>query len=78
MLPSEPPEKFAASRYYALLRQSVSEVRPENSAPRHAEESAVTHGSIQLSDAASPSGLRGIDLILSGQAFGPTSSTSEE
>eukprot|EP00959_Pyramimonas_sp_CCMP1952_P266755 5577034-Pyramimonas_sp.AAC.1 len=74
MLPSEPPETFAASRYYALLRESVSEVRPEDSALRHAEESAVAHGSTQLSDAASPSGSSGIDLILSGQAFGPTSS----
>ncbi|CAK0903247.1 unnamed protein product, partial [Prorocentrum cordatum] len=78
MLPSEPPEKFAAPRYYALLRDSISEVRPGDSAPRHAEESAVAHGSTQLSDAASPSGLSGIDLILSGQAFGPASSAPEE
>ena len=68
-LPSEAPPKFAASRYYALLRERVGEPVGGESGPGDDIVRAVVPRQAQTPGASPKAGPSGIDLILSGQAF---------
>ena len=77
ILPSEAPPKFAACRYYALLRERVGEPAGGESGPGHDNVRALVPRQAQLSCASPSSGLSGIDMILSGQAFAPSTFATE-
>ena len=77
ILPSQAPPKFAASRYYALLRERVGEQAGGDSGPVHDIVREVVSPQAQQSGALSSSGLSGIDMILSGQASAPSTFATE-
>ena len=78
ILSSEAPAKFSASKYYASLRERIGE--PGGEEPKRSRDTVrAVVGQQPLAPCPSPSSaLSGIDLILSGKAFGPATTASEE
>ena len=77
ILPSEAPPKFAASRYYALLQERVGEAVGGELGPDRDNVRALDSMQALPSCAEPSSGLSGIDMILSGQAFVSTTCLPE-